>query len=392
MPGVGRLPLKKLLPFVELLIECARLHGILELTARVANSQIAKGEWNFTMKKSTFKYFNVIVLILCLIAVVTNTFAQSGMPHYAKADSRWQWDASSDGTTYIPICWENPEGYSTETSWVRDAIANSWESVANITLQGWGKCHSFSGGVRILIADTRSHTKAIGKGLDGLRNGMELNFTFRNLIPSCQAANKKELCIKSLAIHEFGHALGFLDEDTDGRGNPDCNDSGGTSGWRLSSSDRQSVMNYCNPRWNGGGELSSIDIKDIQTLYGAKVAQSQGLFSISDSLDSSRGQIWENVVMDFTNSSGGSRQFFVVDNSAKTQVRSWNVPSSGQYCYRVWTYTIHTNWSAISGFGEGCVTLEKGGKYLFNLVHTGVHPGGYLNLKIQNASNASQVY
>lgn len=348
------------------------------------------------MKPRTSQYFrlslNIATLTLCLIAFGAKALAQKGMPHYAKADSRWQWDASSDGTTYIPVCWENPDGYATERSWVKSAVADTWERAANISFHGWGKCSSNNEGLRIFIADTRSKTYGLGKGLDGLENGMELNFTFRNLNPSCQAPNKKERCVKSLAVHEFGHALGFLDEDTDGSGNAACDDFSGEGGWRLSSSDRQSVMNYCNPRWNGGGELSAIDIKDIQTLYGAKVTKAQGVFTVSDSLDMPAGQVWENVVMDFSNAGGAARNFFNVNSLAKAQSRSWNFFGSGVYCYEVWTHTIYTNGRGVSGYGKGCVTLEKDNQYSFNLVHTGLNPLGYLNLKIQNASNTSQVY
>ena len=120
------------------------------------------------LKNITSKHFRIfvtaVILTLSLTALEPGTFAQSAIPHYAKVDSTlWQWDASNDGITYIPVCWENPGSYSTERSWVQSAIANSWESAANVSFYGWGKCSSNSNGLRILIADTRSRTNAIGK-------------------------------------------------------------------------------------------------------------------------------------------------------------------------------------------------------------------------------------
>ena len=345
----------------------------------------------------TKKHFGTLlkaaVMTLWVIAFGTSTFAQSNAPHYAKVEAGWQWDTSTDGTAYIPVCWENPQGYSTEVSWVQSAIANSWESVANISFQGWGACNLKSRGLRIRIIDNRSSTKGAGKQLDGIKDGMDLNFTFKYLNPDCQVAGKRESCIKSLAIHEFGHALGFLDEDTDGKGNAACNDSGGSIGWKLSSSDRESVMNYCNPRWNGGGKLSLIDIKDIQSLYGAKIIHSQGVFTLSDSLDPLNQQIWENVVVDLFHESGSSvRQFFNVNLYAPTQARSWGFTKPGKYCYNVWTHTFHSNNLRINGYGQGCVTLKNGGKYSFDLVQLGVNPGGFLNLKIRDTANPSQIH
>ncbi|HRH46667.1 MAG TPA: hypothetical protein PKY82_33795, partial [Pyrinomonadaceae bacterium] len=155
----------------------------------------------------TFKFPNrfspkivVTTFIFCLFFIGQNTFSQSDdAPQYANAEAGWQWRASSDGITYIPVCWENPQNYTTERQWVQSAITNTWESVANISFQGWSQCFSNSKGIRILITDTRSNSR-IGRHLEGRPNGMELNFTFRNFTPSCQAYNKREYCIKSIAV------------------------------------------------------------------------------------------------------------------------------------------------------------------------------------------------
>jgi hypothetical protein len=83
---------------------------------------------------SVREYFQIKFLmhgtavILCLFITVLTAFAQRDRPQYVNAEAGWQWPAYSDGVTYIPVCWENPEGYSTERQWVRSAIASTWKA------------------------------------------------------------------------------------------------------------------------------------------------------------------------------------------------------------------------------------------------------------------------
>jgi hypothetical protein len=176
------------------------------------------------------------------------------------------WRFSENTPKVIFVCWED-EGFNSEKAIVKGAVESSWRANSGLTFSGWGKCKQRSAGIRIQIDDSGPHTKGLGKQLNGRQNGMVLNFTYNNWSPSCQA--DKTACNKSIAVHEFGHAIGLAHEhnrpDTPGECTMSKQGTNGTL--MLSSWDAKSVMNYCNTEYNNNGILSETDVATVVALY-----------------------------------------------------------------------------------------------------------------------------
>ncbi len=186
----------------------------------------------------------------------------------------------SNGVASIPVCWETT-GFDAEKGWVRSVIESRFEGQPffHVDFTGWGQCGWFSSGIRIQISDTTSdnhpHVKALGNGLNGMGNGMLLNFTFNNWgTGGCHTSNVGEsgrrYCIEAIGVHEFGHALSLAHEQNRGDKPGSCADSpqGSNGDMYVGNFDQGSLMAYCNPTWNNGGNLSQGDVAGLTRLYG----------------------------------------------------------------------------------------------------------------------------
>lgn len=209
-----------------------------------------------------------------------NDYLVHGISNKSFLYIRAKWPTDRDGVTRIPVCWEDPEpAHERQRELFRAAVINTWQLYSAIQFQNWGACDAQDTNAIHIAVGNYWPQSGIGVSIKGKAAGMKMNFSFDG--PDewkfCKAI--ADACIRKVGIHEMGHALAFMHEQTRNDTPDMCISSQkgegrvteGMPGYTTAGTpwDPDSIMNYCNPVWNNNGHLSSLDVLALQKVYGS---------------------------------------------------------------------------------------------------------------------------
>lgn len=260
---------------------------------RTLNTQVDRDPSNFSTTHApgcTFRIGTAVFLALVLLLLSSST------SNALMGGAGLMWTVWPNEPVKLVVCWENPSyadplpGEIDQTSgaqrreYVRLVLKHGWERAARVIFVGWQTCQNEANAVppphslgprrpgtadenvKIQITSTDGgQNPAHGSWGDYEQHGVLLNLHCGN-----------QACIESIAIHEFGHVLGFYHEEersdwpTNIAGCPPQSWPPSDPWWpiptelRWGAPDRYSVMAYCS---GGPTALSPRDVAGIQRAY-----------------------------------------------------------------------------------------------------------------------------
>jgi len=171
---------------------------------------------------------------------------------------------------------EHSGGYDREKRITTGAVEGTWQLRANVTFTGWGVCPTSGDAqlARVSISPQGGDNSGAGGSAQMGTRALAKPGEPADVNLSFQANIADRGRVEYVAVHEFGHVLGFGHEQDapDNEGVARCNNGIDTSADPISITayDRDSIMNYCNRDGNMTGHLTDTDIQGVQKIYGVR--------------------------------------------------------------------------------------------------------------------------